>query len=40
LTKALESDPPPEIRVDLWYLAREALKQWIMNGQRTSFDVK
>ncbi len=30
LTKALESDPPPEIRADLWHLAREALKQWIM----------
>jgi len=31
LTKALESDPPPEIREDLWHLAREALKKWIMN---------
>ena len=30
LTKALESDPPPEIRADLWNLAREALEQWIM----------
>jgi hypothetical protein len=30
LTKALESDPPPEIRAYLWHLARETLKQWIM----------
>jgi len=31
LTKALESDPPPEIRMNLWNLAREELTQWIMN---------
>jgi hypothetical protein len=30
VTKALESDPPPEIRANLWHLAREALKQLIM----------
>jgi hypothetical protein len=30
VTKALESDPPPEIRANLWHLAQEALKQWIM----------
>jgi hypothetical protein len=30
LTKALESDPPPEVRRYLCYLAREALRNWIM----------
>jgi transposase len=29
LTKALESDPPPEIRRYLCHLAREALRNWI-----------
>jgi transposase len=29
LTKALENDPPPEVRMDLWNLAREALKHWM-----------
>ena len=29
LTKALESDPPPEVRKTLWQLAREALRHWI-----------
>jgi transposase len=30
LTKALENDPPPEVRKTLWQLAREALRHWIM----------
>jgi transposase len=30
LTKALENDPPPEVRMDLWHVAREALRDWIM----------
>ena len=30
LTKALENDPPPEVRMNLWHLAREALRHWIM----------
>ena len=29
LTKALENDPPPEVRINLWHSAREALLQWI-----------
>jgi transposase len=29
LTKALENDPPPEVRVDIWHSAREALLLWI-----------
>ena len=29
LTKALENDPPPEIRINLWNSAQEALRQWI-----------
>ena len=29
LTKALESDPPPEVRRYLCHLAREALRNWI-----------
>jgi transposase len=29
LTKALENDPPPEVRTNLWHLAREALRNWI-----------
>jgi transposase len=30
LTKALENDPPPEVRMTLWQLAREALRHWII----------
>lgn len=30
LTKALESDPPPETRKTLWQLAREALRHWTL----------
>ncbi len=30
LTKALENDPPPEVRMDLWHLAREALQHSIV----------
>ncbi|MHB8120374.1 MAG: IS66 family transposase, partial [Methanothrix sp.] len=30
LTGALENDPPPEVRKNLWQLAREALRHWIM----------
>jgi len=29
LTKALENYPPPEVRMTLWELAREALRHWI-----------
>lgn len=29
LTKALEYDPPSEIRMHLWISARETLQQWI-----------
>ena len=29
LTKVLENDPPPEVRITLWELAQEALRQWI-----------
>jgi transposase len=29
LTKALENDPPPKVRMYLWNLAREALLHWI-----------
>ena len=29
LTKALENDTPPEVRINLWHSAREALLQWI-----------
>jgi transposase len=30
LTKPLENDPPPEVRLDLWHLARDALRYWII----------
>ena len=30
LNKALENDPPPEVRKTLWQLAREALWYWII----------
>jgi len=30
LTKALENDPPPEVRMNLWHLAREALQRWVV----------
>jgi len=29
LTKALENDPPPKVRMYLWNLAREALRHWM-----------
>ncbi len=29
LTGALENDPPPEVRMELWHRARAKLKQWI-----------
>ena len=29
LTKALENDPLPEVRINLWQLAREKLRHWI-----------
>lgn len=29
LTKALEKDPPPEVRMNLWHTARETLLHWI-----------
>ena len=31
LTKALENDPPPEVRMNLWNSAQEALRHWIGN---------
>jgi seryl-tRNA synthetase len=30
LTKALENDPPPEVRINLWHSAREALQHWTL----------
>ncbi len=30
LTKVLENDPPPEVQMNLWHLAREKLQQWIV----------
>jgi transposase len=30
LTGALENDPPPEVRMELWDMARAKLQQWIM----------
>jgi len=32
LTRAIENDPPPEVRKTLWQLAREALRYWIIKG--------
>jgi len=29
LTKGLENDPPLEVRINLWHLAREKLRHWI-----------
>ena len=29
LTNALQNDPPPEVRINLWHSAREALLYWI-----------
>jgi transposase len=29
LTKALDNDPPLDVRIDLWHLAREMLRLWI-----------
>ena len=29
LTKSLECDPPPEVRIKIWQSAREALQHWI-----------
>ena len=29
LTEALENDPPPEVRMNIWHSAREALMNWI-----------
>jgi transposase len=37
LTNALESDPPPEIRINLWHSARETLLHWI---EKEYFTVK
>ncbi len=30
LNDALENDPPPEVRRELWHMARATLQQWIM----------
>jgi len=30
LNDALENDPPPEVRMELWHMARATLQQWIM----------
>lgn len=37
LTNALENDPPPEVRMNLWHSAREALLYWI---EQEYFEVK
>ena len=37
LTNALENDPPPEVRINLWHSAREALLYWI---EQEYFEVK
>jgi transposase len=37
LTKALENNPPPDVRIDLWHSAREALRHLI---EKEYFDVK
>jgi transposase len=29
ITEALENDPPPQLRIELWKMAREKLQQWI-----------
>ena len=29
LTEALENDPPPKVRKNLWKMARKVLRQWI-----------
>jgi len=29
LTKSLECDPPPEVRINIWQSAREVLQHWI-----------
>jgi len=29
LTKALDNDPPLDVRINLWHLARETLRLWI-----------
>jgi hypothetical protein len=29
LTEALENDPPPKVRKNLWKLARKVLRQWL-----------
>jgi transposase len=39
LTKALENDPPPEVRMNLWHLAREAL-QHLMEKKYFSEKIK
>jgi hypothetical protein len=30
VTKSSEADPPPEIRLKLWNLARESLRHWVI----------
>jgi hypothetical protein len=37
LTKSLDSDPPPEVRMNLWNFAREALRHWTL---KEYFEVK
>ena len=37
LTNALQNDPPPEVRINLWHLARETLRYWI---EKEYFEVK
>lgn len=31
LNDALECDPPPDVKMELWHTARATLQQWIMN---------
>jgi len=35
LNDKLESDPPPEVRRDLWLMARETLQQWILKEYKS-----
>jgi transposase len=37
LTNALQNDPPPEVRINLWHSARETLRYWI---EKEYFEVK
>lgn len=40
LNDALEDDPPPEVRRNLWYKARETLQQWITKEYTNEMVIK